>query len=74
MKSFEKLICRRHCFVCRFYRGTHGVIVVFDVSRIESFANVKRWLLEIENNCDSSVQKILGLRSPFLPELVTSIL
>lgn len=57
-----------------YYRGTHGVIVVFDVTNggnesisdfllmkkiIESFSNVKRWLHEIENNCDN-VQKILG--------------
>jgi len=37
------------------------VIVVYDVSRIDSFASVKRWLQEIENNCDAAVQKILGL-------------
>uniref|UniRef100_A0A914BWX9 Ras-related protein Rab-35 n=1 Tax=Acrobeloides nanus TaxID=290746 RepID=A0A914BWX9_9BILA len=41
-----------------YYRGTHGVIVVFDVTNGESFSNVKRWLHEIENNCDN-VQKIL---------------
>uniref|UniRef100_A0AC35TJI3 Ras-related protein Rab-35 n=1 Tax=Rhabditophanes sp. KR3021 TaxID=114890 RepID=A0AC35TJI3_9BILA len=41
-----------------YYRGTHGVVVVYDVSSGESFSNVKRWLLEIDNNCDS-VEKIL---------------
>jgi len=35
-----------------YYRGTHGVIVVYDVSNGESFANVKRWLHEIEQNCE----------------------
>lgn len=44
---------------CRYYRGTHGVIVVYDVSSGESFANVKRWLHEIEQNCDV-VNRILG--------------
>ncbi|PSN43471.1 Ras-related protein Rab-35 [Blattella germanica] len=35
-----------------YYRGTHGVIVVYDVTSGDSFANVKRWLHEIEQNCD----------------------
>lgn len=41
-----------------YYRGTHGVIIVYDVTSGESFANVKRWVNEIENNCDV-VSKIL---------------
>ncbi|XP_050512572.1 ras-related protein Rab-35 [Diabrotica virgifera virgifera] len=41
-----------------YYRGTHGVIVVYDVTSGESFANVKRWLHEIEQNCDL-VNKVL---------------
>lgn len=47
-------------FYYRYYRGTHGVIVVYDVSSGESFANVKRWLHEIEQNCDV-VNRILGI-------------
>lgn len=43
----------------RYYRGTHGVVVVYDVTNGESFSNVKRWLHEIDANCES-VQKILG--------------
>ena len=46
-------------FIFRYYRGTHGVIVVYDVQSAESFVNVKRWLHEIEQNCDS-VNRILG--------------
>ena len=57
--------CVKHLFIslitclCSYYRGTHGVIVVYDVSSGESFANVKRWLHEIDQNCDV-VNKILG--------------
>ena len=36
------------------------MIVVYDVTSGESFANVKRWLHEIDQNCDV-VNRILGL-------------
>lgn len=45
--------------VPRYYRNTHGVIIVYDVTNPESFVNVKRWLNEISQNCDN-VCKILG--------------
>ena len=41
-----------------YYRGTHGVIIVYDVTNADSFNNVKRWISEIENNCDY-VDKVL---------------
>jgi Ras-related protein Rab-35 len=43
-----------------YYRGTHGVIVVYDVSSGESFANVKRWLHEIDANCDVVNRILVG--------------
>ncbi|KAG0411338.1 hypothetical protein HPB47_011520, partial [Ixodes persulcatus] len=43
-----------------YYRGTHGVVVVYDVTNGESFANVKRWLHEIEQNCDVVNRILVG--------------
>lgn len=42
-----------------YYRGAHGIIVVFDVSDIDSFNNVKQWLNEIERYACEGVNKLL---------------
>uniref|UniRef100_UPI00358E39B1 ras-related protein Rab-35-like n=1 Tax=Myxine glutinosa TaxID=7769 RepID=UPI00358E39B1 len=43
-----------------YYRGTHGVIVVYDVTSAESFVNVQRWLQEIGDNCDDVCRVLVG--------------
>jgi Ras-related protein Rab-35 len=43
-----------------YYRGTHGVLVVYDVTSGESFANVQRWLHEIDQNCDVVNRILVG--------------
>lgn len=43
-----------------YYRNTHGVIVVYDVTNPESFVNVKRWLHEIGQNCDTVCKILVG--------------
>ena len=41
-------------------RGTHGVVIVYDVCSGESFANVKRWLQEIDQNCEVVNRILVG--------------
>uniref|UniRef100_H2L6B1 Ras-related protein Rab-35 n=3 Tax=Oryzias TaxID=8089 RepID=H2L6B1_ORYLA len=43
-----------------YYRNTHGVIIVYDVTKPESFVNVKRWLSEISQNCDNVCKILVG--------------
>jgi Ras-related protein Rab-1A len=42
-----------------YYRGAHGIIVVYDVTNQNSFNNVKTWLNEIDRFATDGVNKLL---------------
>ncbi|XP_062087637.1 ras-related protein RIC1-like [Humulus lupulus] len=42
-----------------YYRGAHGIIVVYDVTDEESFKHVKGWLQEIDKYTKGNVTKLL---------------
>ena len=42
-----------------YYRGSQGIVVVYDVTDNESFENVQHWFDEIEKNAGGGVIKLL---------------
>lgn len=42
-----------------YYRGAHGIIIVYDVTDEESFKHVKDWLAEINKFATNNVNKLL---------------
>lgn len=42
-----------------YYRGAHGIIVVYDCTDLETFNNLKQWLEEIDRYACENVNKLL---------------
>ncbi|KAL7282907.1 hypothetical protein ACG7TL_002324 [Trametes sanguinea] len=42
-----------------YYRGAHGIIMVYDVTEMETFSNVKVWLQEIDKHASEGVKKLM---------------
>ena len=42
-----------------YYRGAHGIVVVYDITDVETFNNVKTWLVEIDRYASENVDKLL---------------
>ncbi|EMS52257.1 GTP-binding protein YPTM2 [Triticum urartu] len=56
-----------------YYRGAHGIIIVYDVTDQDSFNNVKQWLNEIDRYASENVNKLLvGNKSDLTDKRVVS--
>ena len=45
--------------IASYYKGAHGILLLFDVTDKESFKNLSNWLIEIEKNSSKNVLKVL---------------
>ena len=42
-----------------YFKGAHGILLVYDVSERESFENVQHWVHQIRDNADERVRMVL---------------
>ena len=42
-----------------YYKGAHGIMVVFDVNDSESFNNVSEWITEIQKHTNGRAERLL---------------
>ena len=45
--------------ISSYYRGAHGILLIYDVTDKDSFRNLSNWLIEIEKNASKNVLKIV---------------
>jgi small GTP-binding protein len=45
--------------ISSYYRGAHGILLVFDITNIKSFIDMQHWVNEAENYSPSNTVKIL---------------
>ena len=45
--------------IASYYRGAHGILLIYDVTDKDSFKNLQNWLIEIEKNANKNVLKVL---------------
>ena len=45
--------------ISSYFRGAHGILLIYDVTNRDSFKNLESWLIEIEKNASENVLKIL---------------
>ena len=45
--------------ISTYFRGSHGLFLIYDITNRDSFKNLENWLSEIEENANKNVLKIL---------------
>ena len=50
---------RFHTIAKSYYKGAHGILLIYDVTNQKSFENIKKWLTQIKEEASSKVVVIL---------------
>ena len=50
---------RFRTIISSYYKGAHGILLMFDVTDYDSFESLENWLIEIEKNANKNVIKLL---------------
>ena len=45
--------------IASYYRGAHGILLIYDVTDKDSFKHLNNWLIEIEKNASKNVIRVL---------------
>jgi small GTP-binding protein len=64
----EKLVSLRK----RYYTGAHGAVVVFDVTRKETYEHIENWIKEVRERCPDVPIIIVGNKTDLEDERVVS--
>lgn len=50
---------RYRAITAAYYRGAVGALLVYDISKHQSFENIERWLAELRDHADENIQLML---------------
>lgn len=51
---------RYRAITSAYYRGAAGALLIYDISKKESFENVNRWLTELRDHAHPNIVVLLG--------------
>jgi small GTP-binding protein len=50
---------RYRAVTCAYYKGAKGALLVYDITNLESFTNIDKWIRELKNNTDENISIII---------------
>ena len=48
----------RNALVTKYYHNADGIVLVFDITKRESFEGLDNWISEVRQSCEHGIEKI----------------